>query len=61
METLTRAVSQALTGRSDGISGQEGSTHGVLMSAHLGQKITFTSFERPFKWGQKFISGIRTE
>lgn len=44
-ETLTPAVSQALTGLSDGISGQEGSTHGVLMSMHLGQKITFTQSE----------------
>lgn len=61
VETLMRAVSQDLTGCSDGISGWEGSTHGVLMSTHLGQKITFTSFERPFKWGQEFITGIRTE
>lgn len=35
-ETLTRAVSQTLTGLSDGISGQEGRTHGVLMPALLG-------------------------
>lgn len=48
-ETLMKAVSQALTGLSAGISGQEGSTHGVLMSTHLGQEITFTPFERPFK------------
>lgn len=60
-ETLTRAISQALSECSDGISGQEGSTHGVLMSTHLGQKITFTPFESPFKWGQEFISGIRAE
>lgn len=57
-ETLTRAVSQALTGLSDGISGQEGSTYGVLMSVHLGQKITFTQFKKPFKWGQEFVLGI---
>lgn len=57
-ETLMRAGSQAFTGLSDGSSGQEGSTHGVLMSTHLGQKITFTRFERPFKWGQEFIQGL---
>lgn len=53
VEILMRAVSQALTGCSDGISSQEGSTHGVLMLTHLGQKITFTSFEKPFKWGPR--------
>lgn len=57
-ETLMRAVSRAFTGLSDGISGQEGSTHGVLMSVHLRQKITFTQFEKPFKWGQELVLGI---
>lgn len=57
-ETLMRAVSQALIELSDGISGQEGSTRGVLMSVHLGQKITFTQFEKPFKWGQELVLGI---
>lgn len=60
-ETLTKAVSQALTGLADGISGQEGSTHGVSMSTHLGQKITFTWSERLSSWGQEFVSGIRVE
>lgn len=60
-ETLTRAVSQALTGLCDGISGQEGNTPGVSMPTHLGQKIAFTQFERPFKWVQELVSGIKIE
>lgn len=54
--TLMRAADQALTGLSDGISGQEGSTRGVLMSVHLGEKAIFT-----LKWGQGLVSGIRVE
>lgn len=60
-ETLMRTVIQALTVLSDGISGQEESIHGVLMPTHLGQKIAFTQFERPFKWGQELVSGIEVE
>lgn len=58
-----RAASQALTlpKLSDGISGQEGSTHSVQMSTHLGQKAIFTQSDGPLKWGQEFISGIRVE
>lgn len=57
-ETLLRAVSQALTGLSDGISGQEGSTHGVLMTTHLGQKITFTQSERLSSGTRNWFQGL---
>lgn len=59
-ENLIKAVSQALTGLSDGISGPEGSTHDVLMSRRLGQ-ITFTQSEKAFKWSQELVSGTRVE
>ena len=57
-ETLLRAVSQALTGLSDGISGQEGSTPGVLMTTQLGQKITFTQSERLSSGARNWFQGL---
>ena len=57
-ETLMGAVSQALTGLSDGISGQEGSTQGVLMTTHLGQKLTFTQTERLSSGARSWFQGL---
>lgn len=54
-----RAASQALTGLSDGISGQEGSARGVEMSSRLGQKTIFTQSDKPLKCGQELVSGMR--